>query len=161
MKKIYLHGLDSSSNGTKGRYFRNNFPDVILADFDGSLERRLQQLEAICCTENSSGEAFILISSSFGGLMAACFAVKHPELVARLILMAPALNFPGLEIPAEKITAPTYLLIGSRDTVTPANRVIPIAKQLFAHLEINLVDEDHLLHESFPTLDWEKLLADT
>lgn len=73
--------------------------------------------------------------------------------------MAPALNFPGLELPKEKITAHTYLLIGSGDDVTPAEKVLPVARQTFANLEINLVDEDHLLHHSFPTLDWKKLLG--
>lgn len=160
MKHYFLHGLDSSSNGTKGRYFKNNFPYFIVPDFDGSLEMRLQKLERLCSVENGEEEPVILVGSSFGGLMAARFAAKHPKRTARLILMAPALNFPGLEIPAEKITVPTYLLIGSRDTVTPAKKVIPIARQTFAHLEINLVDEDHLLHQSFPTLDWKKLLSD-
>ena len=160
MKLFFLHGLDSSSNGTKGRYFKNNFPECIVPDFDGSLEMRLQKLESLCGVNDGDEEPVILIGSSFGGLMAACFAVKHPKRTARLILMAPALNFPGLDIPAEKITAPTYLLIGSRDTVTPAQKVIPIARQTFADLEINLVDEDHLLHQTFPTLDWKKLLSD-
>jgi pimeloyl-ACP methyl ester carboxylesterase len=160
MQHYFLHGLDSSSDGTKGKFFKSNFPDVIVPDFAGSLEIRLQKLENLCNVQDGDDEPVVLVGSSFGGLMAACFAVRHPKRTARLILMAPALNFPGLEIPAAQITAPTYLLIGSRDPVTPAKRVIPIAKQMFAHLEINLVDEDHLLHQSFPTLDWQKLLND-
>lgn len=159
MKFFFLHGLDSSSNGTKGRYFKSNYPDFIVPDFEGSLEMRLQKLESLCSAANGEDEPVVLVGSSFGGLMAACFAVKNPKRTARLILMAPALNFPGLEIPAAKIAVPTYLLIGSRDSVTPANKVIPIAKQTFAHLEIYLVDEDHLLHKSFPTLDWNTLLS--
>lgn len=158
MKSIFLHGLDSSSNGTKGRFFKDTYPYFIVPDFEGTLQTRLQKLETICRTENGDNEPVLLVGSSFGGLMAACYAVKHPDKIARLILMAPALNFPGLEIPSDKITAPTYLLIGSRDTVTPADKVIPLAKRAFANLEIHLVDEDHLLHQSFPTLDWEKLL---
>ncbi len=158
MKHFFLHGLDSSSNGTKGRYFKDNFPDFIVPDFAGSLEMRLQKLENLCNVESDSEEPVVLVGSSFGGLLAACFAAKHPKRTERLILMAPALNFPGLEIPATRITVPTYLLIGSNDTVTPAKKVIPIAKQAFVHLEINLVDEDHLLHKSFPTLDLENLL---
>ena len=158
MRYYFLHGLDSSSNGTKGRYFKKNFPDFIIPDFEGSLDMRMQKLEALCSKPMGAGEPVVLVGSSFGGLMAACLAVKHPERAMRLILMAPALNFPGLDIPEEKIAAPTYLLIGSCDTVTPAGAVIPIARQTFANLEINLVDEDHLLHQSFPLLDWNTLL---
>jgi pimeloyl-ACP methyl ester carboxylesterase len=159
MKYYFLHGLDSSSNGTKGRYFKKHFPDVIVPDFTGSLEIRLKKLESLCGVGDGVDTPVVLVGSSFGGLMAACFAVKHPRRTARLILMAPALNFPGLVIPPEKIATPTYLLIGSRDTVTPAKKVIPIAKQTFADLEVNVVDEDHLLHQSFPILDWNTLLS--
>ncbi len=150
MKQIFLHGLDSSSKGTKGRFFKQNFPDCTVPDFAGSLERRLEKLEEICREEDS----LLLIGSSFGGLMAACFAANHRERVKRLILLAPALNFPGYPVPEEQITAPTYLLIGNLDQVTPANTVIPLAKKSFANLEIDVVEEDHLLHAAFANLDW-------
>jgi pimeloyl-ACP methyl ester carboxylesterase len=154
MKKIFLHGLDSSGNGTKGRFFKQHFPDCIVPDFDGSLEKRLHKLEELC----GEADSLLLIGSSFGGLMAACFAINHPERVKKLILMAPALNFPGFPVPRTKINAPAYLLIGSRDDVTPADVVIPLAQQTFANLEINVVDEDHLLHAAFAGLDWNTLL---
>jgi pimeloyl-ACP methyl ester carboxylesterase len=156
MRKIYLHGLDSSGTGTKGRFFARNFPDVLTPDFSGTLQERLGQLDDLC-----RGEASLLfIGSSFGGLMAACFAAAHRERVKRLILLAPALNFPGYQIPREKINAPTYLLIGKGDVVTPADAVIPLADQSFADLVVDLVDEDHLLHQSFAALDWNDLLLE-
>lgn len=160
MKKIFLHGLDSSGKGTKGSYFAKNFPEMIIPDFSGGLETRLQILEQILSKSCAKDEPVLLVGSSFGGLMAACFALRYPQRTAKLILMAPALNFPGFHVPKEKISVPTYLLIGSRDTVTPAGRVLPLAKKSFASLEINLVDEDHLLHTTFPTLDWRRLLAE-
>lgn len=153
MKHIFLHGLDSSSNGTKGRFFKQNFPDCIVPDFDGSLEQRLHALEDICRDK----ESLLLIGSSFGGLMAACYAASHRKRVKQLILLAPALNFPGYQVPEKKIAAPAYLLIGSRDTVTPADIVIPLAKESFAELKVDVVDEDHLLHEAFVKLDWNAL----
>lgn len=125
-----------------------------MPDFNGSLDQRLAGLASL--TEDK--ESLLLIGSSFGGLMATCFAANHGQRVKKLILMAPALNFPGLTVPAEKIDALTYLLIGRGDTVTPAKTVIPLAEKTFAQLEINLVDEDHLLHTSFPKLDWPSLL---
>lgn len=158
MQTLFLHGLDSSGNGTKGRFFQEHFPETHTPDFDGSLEQRLEQLESRCFKELDNREKFIFIGSSFGGLMAVCFAVRHPERTARLILMAPALNFPGYQVPQHKITVPTYLLIGKHDTVTPARTVIPLARKTFAELEIEQVDDDHLLHDHFTGLDWHTLL---
>ncbi len=155
MKKIFLHGLESSSKGTKGRYFQENFPEMIVPDFTGTLEARLKDLEKLC----RSFDDLTLVGSSFGGLMATCFAISSPSRVKKLILMAPALNFPGFQIPKQKMDMPTYLLIGSLDDVTPANRVLPLAKQTFSNLEIDLVDEDHMLRSAFPQRDWKKLMA--
>ncbi len=155
IKKFFLHGLDSSGNGTKGRFFKENFSDVAAPDFSGSLESRLQHLDKLCGNCND----LILVGSSFGGLMATCFAAASPSRINRLILMAPALNFPGFLVPKNKINLPTYLLIGRYDDLTPAAKVIPIAKKTFSNLEINLVDEDHLLHQTFPLLDWKTLLT--
>jgi pimeloyl-ACP methyl ester carboxylesterase len=157
MKKFFLHGLDSSSNGTKGKFFQENFPDFIVPDFHGSLEFRLQRLENLCLEEDT----IILVGSSFGGLMAACFAANHRDQVKRLVLMAPALNFPGFLIPQQKIDIPTYLLIGSLDDITPTDKVIPLAEKVFSNLEINLVEEDHLLHSTFPSLDWYTLVDES
>ncbi len=154
MKRFFLHGLESSGNGTKGRFFKENHAGMIVPDFNGSLEFRLQQLRTLC----KDCDDLLLVGSSFGGLMATCFAVASANRVKKLILMAPALNFPGFLVPKNKIDVPTYLLIGSHDDLTPADKVIPIAKQTFSNLEINLVAEDHLLHQAFAKLDWQTLL---
>lgn len=154
MKKFFLHGLESSGNGTKGRFFKENFPEMIVADFTGNLESRLQQLEELCGTSNE----LVLVGSSFGGLMATCVAIASPNRVKKLVLMAPALNFPGFHVPQYKIDVPTYLLIGSLDDLTPADKVVPLAEQTFSNLEINMVEEDHMLHQSFSQLDWKTLL---
>jgi pimeloyl-ACP methyl ester carboxylesterase len=156
MKKIFLHGLDSSGNGTKGRFFKTNFPNVLVPDFSGNLDERLDQLETLCRGEDT----LLLVGSSFGGLMAACFAAEHRERVSKLILLAPALNFPGYRLPREKIDIPTYLLIGTGDIVTPAAVVVPLARKSFGDLVVDLVDEDHLLHQACTALDWPKLLGE-
>jgi pimeloyl-ACP methyl ester carboxylesterase len=151
----FLHGLDSSGSGTKGRYFAINFPQVIRPDFAGSLPARLRQLTAICIDQ----QQLLFIGSSFGGLMATCYAIKHPEKVARLILLAPALNFTGYRPPAHPLQVPTVLIIGQGDTVTPVNVVTPLARATFADLAIDIVDDDHLLHATFDRLNWKHLLA--
>jgi len=150
----FLHGLDSSGKGTKGRFFAKNFPHVLCPDFEGTLANRLQQLKTLCTNQ----QQLILVGSSFGGLMATCYATSHPEQVTRLILMAPALNFEGYQPPAELLQIATTLIIGKHDTVTPADLVTPLAEATFANLEIRIEDDDHMLHGSFAALNWRYLL---
>ncbi len=152
---LFLHGLDSSSRGTKGRFFTENFPGIIAPDFTGSLQDRLQALETIC----RGLDRLILIGSSFGGLMATCFAIARPERVQRLILLAPALNFPDFSPPAALVTIPTLLIIGESDTVTPPDLVIPAARATFMNPDITTCNDDHLLRTAFFALDWNKPLA--
>jgi pimeloyl-ACP methyl ester carboxylesterase len=150
----FLHGLDSSGSGTKGRFFAREFPHVACPDFEGTLQNRLHQLDELCKNQ----QQLILIGSSFGGLMAACYASLYPEKVAIVILLAPALNFGGYQPPSELLQTPTFLIIGKNDTVTPASAVIPLAEATFANLRVHIEDDDHMLHETFPTLDWPYML---
>lgn len=150
----FLHGLESSGKGTKGSFFAKNFPQVLCPDFEGSLQDRLQQFTELCKNQ----QPMILIGSSFGGLMATCYATSHPEKITRLILLAPALNFEGYQPPAELLHIPTTLIIGKHDTVTPADLVTPLAEATFANLEIRTENDDHMLHESFAALNWSYLL---
>ncbi len=151
----FLHGLESSGGGTKGRFFARNFPQVICPDFTGTLSDRLCQLEQLCQNEDQ----LLLIGSSFGGLMATCFAERHQKKVTRLVLLAPALNFEGYKPPAEKLAPPTYLLVGKYDTVTPADLVVPLAEATFTNLESHIAEDDHMLHNTFQLLNWEELIA--
>lgn len=152
---LFLHGLDSSIQGTKARWFCEHFPAVEMVDYSGSLDQRLLQLES----QTAERDGLILIGSSFGGLMAACFAADHPERCRRLVLLAPALNFSGYQPPVRPMTVETVLVLGARDTVCPPDLVLPLARAAFRTLEEHLVDDDHLLHQIFPTLDWPRLLA--
>jgi pimeloyl-ACP methyl ester carboxylesterase len=151
---FFLHGLESSSQGTKARFFENHFPQVVSPDFSGNLTERLLQLEKMCLRKTD----LIFVGSSFGGLMATCFAIKHPEKVARLILMVPALNFGDYRAPKIKLSIPTLLIAGRHDTITPPALVIPLAQKTFSNLEIRIEEDDHMLHNSFRQLDWSSLL---
>ena len=85
---IFLHGLESSSRGTKSCYFHDRFPDIIIPDFQGSLEQRMQDLR-----QHLKGSSDIrIIGSSFGGLMAAIYAMENEDCVKEIILLAPALH---------------------------------------------------------------------
>lgn len=151
----FLHGLDSSGQGTKGRFFSRNFPQVLCPNFDGDLANRLEQLAELCKNQ----QQLLFIGSSFGGLMATCFTADHPDQVARLILLAPALNFGEYRPPAIPLQVPALLVIGHDDTVTPAATVIPLAEATFADLETRIEDDDHMLHKTFHRLNWHKLLV--
>jgi len=152
---FFLHGLDSSGRGTKGRFFAENYPFVKCPDFTGSLQNRLLQLENIC----GGSSELTFIGSSFGGLMATCFAMEHPLQVKNLYLLAPALNFPDFTPPAQKISVNTTIVIGEFDEVTPADPVLKLAGQTFTNLEVEVVADDHFLHKTFTLLDWAKLLS--
>ncbi len=116
----------------------------------------MQNLEGLC----TPWDDLVMIGSSFGGLMATCFAIKHPAKIRKLILLAPALNFPEFTVPEKQISVPVLLLIGQKDTVTPPNIVIPLARETFANLAIQEMDDDHMLHRTFTSLDWLRLLSD-
>lgn len=147
---FFLHGLDSSSRGNKGRWFLHHFPQMIVKDYSGSLDERLESLDKQC----QSYDQLVLIGSSFGGLMAVNFALQHPQKCEKLVLLAPALNFNRFIVPDEKLSLSTHLIIGEHDTVTPPAAVLPLAKQCFSNLRITLCDDDHMLAKTFQTLDW-------
>ncbi|MBN1380392.1 MAG: alpha/beta hydrolase [Deltaproteobacteria bacterium] len=86
--RVFIHGLESSSQGTKGVYFRSKYPDMIVEDYTGPLENRMVRLNGLLADKTD----LILVGSSYGGLMAAIYACDHPEKVKKLILLAPALD---------------------------------------------------------------------
>ena len=128
---------------------------MLRPDFDGTFMQRLERLNSIVSDKNN----LVLVGSSFGGLMATCFTIEHPAKVKRLILLAPALNFSEYRPPEVKITTETLLVIGKHDVVTPPAQVIPAAEATFANLDVQVVDDDHLLHHSFQSMDWKTLLS--
>ena len=154
---FFLHGLDSSNQGYKARWFNARFPQMRIHNYRGELADRLAQLKS----ETQSIHRLILVGSSFGGLMAACHAAQYPAQCAALVLLAPALNFHGYQVPTMALNMPVTLLIGKQDTVCPPDLVLPRARQSFSRLNVHLVEDDHLLHHSFQQLDWPNLLQYT
>ncbi len=152
---FFLHGLESSSKGTKGRYFREYFPEMIIPDFTGSLSKRMQRLYSLTTQKGD----LTLVGSSFGGLMASVFALEKEDHVKKIILLAPALNFPDFSPFIKKRTPiPAIVFQGVHDTVTPLQEVKPVAKKIFRNLTFNELDDDHMLHNSFQNIDWQKLI---
>jgi len=154
--RVFIHGLESSGRGTKGVFFRARYPDMLIEDFEGSLEQRLEKLDRVL----AGREPLILVGSSFGGLMAAIYACRNSDRVLKLILLAPALHLDEFKPFTEKILdMPVSLFHGSDDDVVPPGPVLHIAEKIYSNLSYHLVKDDHALKETFPTYDWDALLS--
>lgn len=154
--RAFIHGLESSAQGTKGLFFKKRFPDMIVEDFNGGFEERMNKLNNILAGKNN----LILVGSSYGGMMACVFSRRMPEKIKRLVLLAPALNYLPPEIyGSEKLDSPVIIYHGNRDEVVPPPPVHKIASMLFANLTYHLVDDDHSLHATFTDMDWDHLLS--
>ncbi|MDP1992904.1 MAG: YqiA/YcfP family alpha/beta fold hydrolase [Syntrophales bacterium] len=155
MTRVFIHGLDSSSRGTKGTFFRERYPEMIMEDFSGPLDQRMAKLERSLAAKSN----LILVGSSYGGLMAALFACKNGSRTRRLVLLAPALVHGDFSpYAATPLVLPVTLYHGRHDLVVPPEPTRLIAERLFRNPEIHLVDDDHDLHIVFPMLDWDRLL---
>jgi predicted esterase len=153
--RIFLHGLESSNQGTKGRFFQERYPDVMVPNFTGPLAERMEKLRGILSGESG----IIIVGSSFGGLMAAIFALENASQVERLILLAPAINLLSTMDYKEKNTSvPAWVFHGKHDAVIPLNQIETMAPKLFSQLSFHVVDDDHFLHKTFKGLDWDNLL---
>ncbi|MCX5821712.1 MAG: alpha/beta fold hydrolase [Deltaproteobacteria bacterium] len=153
--RVFIHGLDRSSRGTKGCFFRERYPEMSMEDYSGPLEERMAQLE-----RGLSGKGnLILVGSSYGGLMATIFTCRNETRVRRLILLAPALGHADLgACSRQPLQIPVTLYHGRFDDVVPPGPTRQIAARLFANLDHHIVEDDHNLHRIFPTLDWDSLL---
>jgi pimeloyl-ACP methyl ester carboxylesterase len=154
--RVFIHGLESSSQGTKGVFFRKRYPDMIIEDYPGSFAERMEKLEGLLAGK----ETLVLVGSSFGGLMAAVYACLHEERVKKLILLAPALHSELYQpYRSKKLYLPITIFHGRQDDVVPLEEVWTVAKQLFVNLNFKVVEDDHVLHHTFPTLEWDRLLS--
>ncbi len=153
--RVFIHGLESSSMGTKGVYFREKFPDMIIEDFSGPFEKRMDELSHLLFAKKD----LILVGSSYGGLMAAVYTFNNELKVRKLILLAPALNLeefkPYLN---KKLNIPVTIYHGRHDDVVPPESVHDIARKVFTDLQHNMVEDDHSLHATFKGMNWERLL---
>ncbi len=128
---------------------------MIIEDFTGDFAARMLKLNTLLSGRND----LILVGSSYGGLMAARFALDHEPQVRKLILLAPALNIEGFENTVkQKMQLPVVLYHGTKDDVVDPDVVKKIAEKTFARLEHHFVNDDHPLTNVFPTLPWPALL---
>ena len=152
---VFIHGLESTAQGTKGQFFRQFFPQMIIEDYTGDFATRMRKLDSLLSGKND----LILVGSSYGGLMAAQYAIDNKNKVKKLILLAPALNLPEFKPPVHtKLSLPVIIYHGTDDDIVDPYTVKIIALKSFSNLEHHLVNDDHSLHKTFPVLDWKNLL---
>ncbi len=154
--RIFIHGLESSDQGTKAIFFRKNYPNMIIPNFKGDLHERMERLNAVL-----SGKSGIrLVGSSFGGLMASLFALQNEASLERMILLAPAINLKEfVHDEVKKISIPVWVYHGTLDSVIPLREVEGVARKTFNNLSFHVVEDDHYLHKTFENIDWEWLLS--
>jgi pimeloyl-ACP methyl ester carboxylesterase len=154
--RVFLHGLESSNQGTKSIYFREKFSDMIIPYFTGDLDTRMAKLNIILADKSE----LILVGSSFGGLMASLYAIDHEGRFKRLILLAPALHWIASNLdPLPRISIPVQIYHGRNDDVVPLKKVEEIAKKIFQNLTFTVLDDDHFLHKHFSKIDWHEHLS--
>jgi alpha-beta hydrolase superfamily lysophospholipase len=152
---VFIHGLESTAQGTKGQFFRQFFPQMIIEDYTGDFATRMRKLDGLLSGKND----LILVGSSYGGLMATQYAIDNENKVKKMILLAPALNLPEFKPPVNtKLHLPVIIYHGTDDDIVDPYTVKTIALKYFSNLEHHLVNDDHPLHKIFPVLDWKNLL---
>lgn len=179
--KIFLHGLESSNQGTKSVFFRERYPDIIIPNFVGDLQQRMDKLNRIL----SDKSGIRLVGSSFGGLMASIFVMENESRVDRIVLLAPAISLKIKELilsnsdpesyqiaarfydfidltdyNEKKISVPVRIYHGRDDDVLPVRDVEHAAKKVFSNLSFHIVDDDHFLHKTFKAIEWDGLLGE-
>lgn len=96
---VYLHGFASSPHSSKAQFFRRRFAErgvpMEIPQLDEGRFEELSISGQLSVIERAVGEQpAILIGSSLGGYLAALYAARHQSQVERVVLLAPAFQFP-------------------------------------------------------------------
>lgn len=148
---VFSHGKDAEPWGSKivalAARARELGYSVESVDYRGidSVEVRLDKLLTACAALPAQP---VLVGSSLGAFLAA--AASRRVGAARLFLMAPAVDLPGLPVLPEMAACPTTVVHGWRDEVVPVEKGIALASAQQGTL--HLVDDDHRLHASLPRI---------
>lgn len=99
MRIMYLHGFASSPQSSKAQFFRRKFDECGVAFHapqldEGDFERLTITGQLAVVEKAVTGQPAVLMGSSLGGYLAALYAARHPGDVERLVLLAPAFDFP-------------------------------------------------------------------
>lgn len=155
--ETFIHGLESSPQGTKAVFFRERYPGMLIPHFTGPLGERMDKLNGILAGKRE----ITLVGSSFGGLMATIFPMENEDRTKKLILLAPAINIIDLR-PYTKggsLALPVWIYHGRQDEVIALEEVEKVARNIFSDLRFHAVEDDHYLHKTFKMIPWAELLS--
>ncbi len=159
---IFAHGLESSPQGTKSVYLRDGLNASTPALFQFDLEQQVLVLQKQLANAGQS----VLVGSSLGGLAALGVATRSPELIAHLVLLAPAVGVhrrpdcfanarhtrPTLPEQARQFSAyavpPSVagtIIHGLMDDVVSTDDVLELTRRS-PNTRLVLVQDDHSLH---------------
>jgi len=105
MRIVYLHGFASSPRSKKAQFFAHKFAgrgipftplDLEEGNFEGlTLSSQLSVVaRALSQIQTESAPPAVLMGSSLGGYLSGLYAARHPRQVEKLVLLAPAFQFP-------------------------------------------------------------------
>ena len=148
----FAHGKESGPWGTKITHLADTAKrrgyEVISPDYSHSHDphARVAQLLELA---PKAGRALVLVGSSMGGYVSAmaCAALKPQA----LLLMAPALYFPGFDQEPAGIPALCSVVHGWSDDIVPVDRAIRFARTHSAALHV--LNSGHTLNDQLPALD--------
>jgi len=162
---IFIHGLESTGKGFKGVYLKKLIPEILTPDFiefdqkksiNDLLEKRMAQLKSILREK----DLWVLIGSSFGGLMGALYTLQNPKKVKKLILLAPYLAPSALDLEKyNPVDVPVIAYHGKNDEVVQLKKSREQAYKLFTNIEYNSTKDNHKLHKTVKELDWIYLIS--
>jgi uncharacterized protein len=100
MRIVYLHGFASSPQSSKARFFAERFGALgvpfTAPELDEGNFERLTITSQLHVVEKAVGDGpVVLMGSSLGGYLAALFAARSVERVEKMVLLAPAFQFPS------------------------------------------------------------------
>ncbi len=150
---IFAHGLESGPQGNKSRLLAGLGGPFVAPDCRGMvLQARCELLERV-----TRPGGVLLCGSSYGGLVAALLAARHPERFTGLVLCAPALERvepPNLDPGALKAPPglPTVIIHGLQDTVVPLAGSRRYRDRSGSHVILHEVQDDHRLSGSWDLL---------
>ena len=148
----FAHGKESGPWGTKITHLADTAKrrgyEVISPDYSHSHDphARVAQLLELA---PKAGRALVLVGSSMGGYVSAmaCAALKPQA----LLLMAPALYFPGFDAEPAGIPALCSVVHGWSDDIVQVDRAIRFART--HHAALHVLNSGHTLNDQLPALE--------
>ena len=147
----FAHGKESGPWGTKITHLaataRRHGCEVLSPDYSHTHDPRARVAQLLELAPRA--RRLVLVGSSMGGYVSAmaCAALQPRA----LLLMAPALYFPGFDEEPAGIPGLCSVVHGWSDDVVPVDRAIRFARTHRAAL--HLLDSGHTLNDQLPALE--------